>query len=79
MMAHLVDMKPGGLVHVLGDAHIYKEHVEAVKTQVARTPFIPPRLQIAGETHHTWEDFTLESFSLDSYRCHEPIRAQMVA
>lgn len=79
MMAHLVGIKPGGLVHVLGDAHIYEEHVEAVKTQLARTPNIPPRLRIVGEKHHTWEDFTLESFSLDSYSCHEAIRAQMVA
>ena len=79
MMAHLVGLAPGGLVHILGDAHIYDEHVEAVKTQLARTPNIPPRLRIVGDKHQTWEDFTLESFTLDAYSCHEAIRAQMVA
>jgi dihydrofolate reductase/thymidylate synthase len=79
MMAHLVGLKPGGLVHILGDAHIYEGHVEAVKTQLARTPNNPPQLRIVGEKHQTWKDFTLESFTFESYSYHESIRAQMVA
>src|SRR5687768_18368459 len=38
MMAQVVGLKPGEFVHTLGDAHIYMNHVEQVRTQLARTP-----------------------------------------
>jgi thymidylate synthase len=36
-------------VHTLGDAHIYLNHVEGVKTQLARAPLPPPRLVLAAK------------------------------
>lgn len=34
MMAHVCGLKPGEFVHTIGDAHIYKNHVDALKQQV---------------------------------------------
>ena len=72
---------PGGLVHVLGDAHIYETHVDAVQAQLTRTPTDPPHLCIFDEDHAltTWEAFTLDAFVLTGYVPQAAIRAPMVA
>ncbi len=46
MMANECGLTPGILTHTLGDAHIYLNHVEGVKTQLQRTPGVLPRLEI---------------------------------
>jgi thymidylate synthase len=33
MLAHVCDLVPGSLTHVMGDAHVYLDHVDALKTQ----------------------------------------------
>ena len=81
MMAHLTGLRPGGLVHVLGDAHIYETHADAVQAQLARTPTDPPTLRIHDQenTITTWEAFTLNTFVLTEYVPQAAIRAPMVA
>ena len=32
MLAHVCDLVPGSLTHVMGDAHVYLDHVDALKT-----------------------------------------------
>ena len=46
LIAHVCDLEPGEFVHTFGDAHIYKNHVEQVKTQLSRTPKELPTLVI---------------------------------
>ena len=48
-LAHLSDLKAGKLIHILGDAHIYENHVEQVKTQLSRVPVAFPTIQISDE------------------------------
>jgi thymidylate synthase len=38
MVAQVTKLQPGDFIHTLGDAHIYTNHVEQVKTQLAREP-----------------------------------------
>ena len=38
MIAQLTGLKPGEFIHTLGDAHIYKNHIEQVKLQLTREP-----------------------------------------
>ena len=38
MVAQVTGLKPGTFVHTFGDAHIYTNHIEQVKTQLAREP-----------------------------------------
>lgn len=47
ILASKVGLKPGKLVHFLGDAHIYKNHIDQVKLQLTRTPL--PQCSIAME------------------------------
>jgi thymidylate synthase len=46
MICHVTGHVPGEFVHVLGDAHVYVNHVEALKVQLSREPKPFPRLKI---------------------------------
>ena len=48
MVAHVTGYEPGTFVHTLGDAHIYSNHVEAVRLQLGRTPRPLPRAETIG-------------------------------
>ncbi len=64
MMAHECDLIPGIFVHTLGDAHIYLNHIEGVKTQLMRTPTALPRLELPKKKvlDYKFEDFKLEGY-----------------
>jgi thymidylate synthase len=46
LLAHVCDMDAGEFVHVSGDAHVYKDHVEPLKEQLTRIPNTFPELRI---------------------------------
>lgn len=46
MIAHVCDLTPGDFVHTIGDAHVYSNHVEALKEQLTREPRPFPMLNI---------------------------------
>ena len=64
MIAQDTQLKPRHFVHVLGDAHIYLNHVEGVKIQLAREPLPLPRLVLASKPtlEMSFEDVTLEGY-----------------
>ncbi len=68
MVAQECNLEPGVFVHTLGDAHIYLNHIEGLRTQLARTPHKLPVLQIAKKPF--W-DLQFEDFELQNYE-HEP-------
>ncbi|KAL9071793.1 MAG: hypothetical protein Q9157_005350 [Trypethelium eluteriae] len=49
ILAHACDLFPGTLTHVMGDAHVYLDHVDALKTQLERTPRPFPEIDIDRE------------------------------
>ena len=51
-------------MHTLGDAHIYLNHVEGVKIQLAREPYPLPKLVLADKPvlAMTYEDIKLEGY-----------------
>ena len=80
MMAHLTQKKVGGLIHILGDVHIYENHMDVVREQLQRPTHPLPTFRVKEDCPvHTWEDFTLESFDLVDYVCEGSLKAQMVA
>lgn len=49
ILAEICNMIPGEFIHTFGDVHIYDNHVEAVETQLSRTPTSLPRLSMNTE------------------------------
>lgn len=76
IIAQMTGYKPGEFIHVLGDAHIYKSHVEAIKVQLTRTPNPFPILQINPKCQKI-EDFTFNDFKLINYNHHPKIKMDM--
>ena len=74
MVAHVTGLKPGDFVHTLGDAHIYLNHLELVDTQLARSPFPLPRVEL-NPAVTTLFDFDYDDIRLLDYRCHPTIKA----
>lgn len=73
LIARETGFKPRHLIHQIGDAHIYLDQIEGVKTQIEREPFDPPTVELP-ETKLldlTFED--LDKFTSKGYICHPPI------
>ena len=78
MIAHVTGFYPGELVMCLGDAHIYLNHIQALKTQLDRVPCQFPKLSIKqGIQRENLEDFLPEDFLLKDYHPHERINMPM--
>jgi thymidylate synthase len=78
ILANMTDKKPGRISIIIGDAHIYQEHIEAVKTQLKRKPFPFPQLRIKNK-HDNINDYIYEDFEIVNYECHPTIKAKMIA
>ena len=71
MVAQECGLTPRYFIHTFGDAHIYLNHVDGLKEQLARTPHKLPQLKIAKKPF--W-DLEFEDFELTGYECDEPIK-----
>lgn len=69
MMALECNLIPGIFVHTIGDAHIYKNHIEGLKEQLTRTPHKLPILTIAKKPFWElkFEDFTIENYEHEKF------------
>ena len=80
IIADVTELTPRFLNLTLGDAHIYKEHFDAVAKQVDRTCYALPTMKIEKDLFSVEdiEFLKLEDFVLEDYNCHPGIKAQMV-
>lgn len=76
MVAQVTGLQVGEFVHTLGDAHIYKNHFDQVKEQLARTPYSLPKLWLNAERKNI-DDFKMDDIQLTGYQCHPGIKAPM--
>lgn len=76
MLCHLTGMKPRKFIHFIGDAHVYKNHIDAVKTQLLRTPYEFPTLKFKRQINDI-DDFKIEDFEVNGYQHHPFIKAPM--
>ncbi len=69
MVAQVTGLKPGDFVHTFGDAHIYHNHFDQARLQLARTPKTLPTMQINPDVKDLFsfrfEDFTLVGYEAD--------------
>lgn len=76
MIAKVCNLEVGEFVHTIGDAHIYNDHEDVVKLQLARDPKPLPKLIIHGN-QTSIDDFKYEDFELVGYDPHPLIKAQV--
>jgi thymidylate synthase len=76
MVARVTGLAPGEFVHTLGDAHLYLNHLEQARLQLARDPRPLPRAHLNPEVGSIF-DFVYEDFSLTGYDPHPHIKAEV--
>ena len=76
MLAHVIKADVGELIMVLGDTHIYNDHIEQVQEQLSREPHSMPKLIISREVDDI-DDFKMTDFSLEDYVSDSALTAKM--
>ncbi|MCX6268104.1 MAG: thymidylate synthase [Bacteroidetes bacterium] len=76
MMAQATGLKPGEFIHTLGDAHIYLNHLDQVRLQLAREPMPLPQLNINPGVKNI-DDFRFGDFQLVNYQSHPHIKGDI--
>ena len=74
MVAQVTDLKPGEFILTLGDAHLYSNHLDQAREQIARTPRPFPRMRLNPARRELLE-FEYEDFTLEGYEPHPAIKA----
>jgi thymidylate synthase len=80
IIAKLTGCKPKRMIITLGDAHVYKEHLDVMKEQLERENDIKeaPKLNIKDRGQTRVEDFEICDFTLDGYNPHPSLKAKMI-
>lgn len=76
MFAQVCGLKVGEFIHTLGDAHLYKNHIEQAKIQLSREPRPLPTLKINPAIKDIFA-FKYEDFSIENYNPHPGIKAEI--
>ena len=74
MIAQVAGLQVGDFVHTLGDAHIYLNHLEQVRTQLEREPLPLPTLRLNPKVQDI-DAFVYEDIELVDYKHHPGIKA----
>ncbi len=74
MVAQVCGLEPGDFVHTLGDAHLYSNHFEQAREQLAREPRPLPKLVLNPDVRSLF-DFRFEDVGIAGYAPHAAIKA----
>jgi thymidylate synthase len=74
MVAQVCGLKAGEFIHTLGDAHLYKNHLEQTHLQLSRESRALPIMKLNPEIKSIY-DFKYEDFTLEGYDPHPAIKA----
>ena len=76
MIAQVCNLEAGDFIHTFGDAHIYSNHFEQMKLQLAREPRNLPTIKINSEVNNIF-NFKFEDFTLENYDPHPHIKGKV--
>lgn len=75
IIAKLCDLTPGDFHYCMGDTHIYKNHIDAMKLQITRDPYNFPKINIKDITDI--DSITVDDIELIDYKYYENIKMNM--
>ncbi|EUD66926.1 bifunctional dihydrofolate reductase-thymidylate synthase [Plasmodium inui San Antonio 1] len=78
MIAQVCNLQPAEFIHILGNAHVYNNHIDSLKVQLNRIPYPFPTLKLNPEVKNI-EDFTISDFTIENYVHHDKIPMDMAA
>lgn len=76
MIAEITGLQPGELIHHIGDAHIYTDHINPLKKQIQREPRPFPQLHLSHQPRKI-EDFYAEDFKIKGYYPYPGLKMKM--
>jgi thymidylate synthase len=76
MVAQATEFEPGDFIHTFGDAHLYLNHLEQARLQLARPPRPLPRMRLNPAITDLFA-FRYEDFALEGYDPHPRIKAEV--
>ena len=81
MLTHILakhcNLKPNKLIHLIGDAHIYEEHIEPLKQQIVRPHYKMPTIEINKKD--CIDDYNFNDIKINNYLYHPTIKMKMIA
>ncbi|KAL3937327.1 MAG: hypothetical protein SGBAC_007557 [Bacillariaceae sp.] len=77
LVAHVTGRKAGDLVHTLGDAHVYLNHIEPLQEQLDRTPRPFPKIFLNPEKTVSIDDFKYEDINVVGYHPMKAVSMKM--
>lgn len=87
ILGKLTNMVPDELIGNLGDTHLYSNHIEQAKEQIAREPYNLPELKFSEQVN-SWKTYTYpfndylkdlsnKDFQIENYKSHPAIKADL--
>lgn len=76
IIAKITGLTARHFTHMIGDVHIYKNHIDQSKTQLSRTPYSSPSVVLSDRITDI-DDITLDDIILEHYQCHPYIKGSM--
>ena len=78
MLAQVTGYKPGTLVHVIADAHIYDRHIPIIKDLIERPQYPAPKFTLNPDVHDFY-DFTPDDVKIEDYQTGPQVKGIPVA
>lgn len=78
MICHITNMEPDVFFYIIGDAHIYNNHIKPIQEQIKRIPRGFPTIEITRKVGRI-DDFKYEDFKLNDYFPYPPVKMDMSA
>ena len=78
IFAKLTNLQPGEFIHTIGDAHVYLNHIDALKKQLERDPRPFPFVEIdSTKEYNCVEDFEYDDFTVNGYYPFPSVKMKM--
>lgn len=78
MITQVSGLKPGILMHVIADAHIYDRHIPIVKDLITRPTYPAPKVTLNPLVKDFYE-FTVDDFTIEDYQTGPQIKGIPIA